>query len=218
MLCGAKLPRQRPGHQATKDVTHCKARTPPVGFVSATMRPSRSASATSLGTFAAASLSAACPRSSAVVSFSMTNMRCSFVHPDGPAAAPRRALRKLISKSALQTWAGAADIGSTLGWMGTCASGGRRTGSRSAWSVSAVAGAKGGAVRALAAADISPRCASAEARSARRRMSLSEPTCGDSGARTASRTGWAGWAAATLSRSNCVQLPSQNKRSRRLNS
>ena len=149
-----------------------------------------------------------------MASSSMSTRRCSLVHPDGPAAAPRRALRKLASRRSLQTWAGGTDGGSRPGSRGTCAADGRRAGSRSAWSISGVAGASRGAVRAFAAAEISPRCASAEARSAPRRMSASEPASG--GARFGSRAGRTCWAAFALSRSSCVHWPSQNKRSRRL--
>ena len=44
-----------------------------------------------------------------MASSSMSTRRCSLVHPDGPAAAPRRALRKLASRRSLQTWAGGTD-------------------------------------------------------------------------------------------------------------
>ena len=56
------------------------------------------------GPFAPSSLSAACPDSSAAVSSSSKTLRCSLVHPDGPAPATRRDLRKLFNTSALQNF------------------------------------------------------------------------------------------------------------------
>ena len=80
--CAKRVNCLRPGKQAPKEVAHDHQRN---------HAAQSHASATSLGIFAPASLSAACPRSSAVVSPSMRTLRYSFVHPDRPAAAPRRA-------------------------------------------------------------------------------------------------------------------------------
>ena len=202
---------QRPGDEAAKDVTHHQpSQTACRLGQSNHAAPNRSASATSWGTFAPASESAACPRSTTMASSSMSTRRCSLVHPDGPAAAPRRALRKLASRRSLQTWAGGTDRGSRLGSRGTCAADGRRAGSRSAWSVSGMAGASGGAVRAFGCrGNLSEMC--------ERGGSVSPATdvglrASFGGARFGSRAGRTCWAAFALSRSSCVHWPSQNKR------
>ena len=80
------------------------ARTPPVGFVSATMRPRRNARTKSCGTAPCASLAAAEARSSVACSLSRRTRRCSLVQPEGPAAAPRRARRKLSRAVAVRRW------------------------------------------------------------------------------------------------------------------
>ena len=91
--CCAKVRATR--RRKTSPIT--SARTPPVGFVSATMRPRRNALTNSGGTAPCASLAAAKARSSVVCSSSRKTRRCSLVQPEGPAAAPRRARCKLSS-------------------------------------------------------------------------------------------------------------------------
>ena len=102
-----------------------------------TMRPNRSESATSWALRPRpSSLSAACPDSSAAVSSSSKTLRCSLVHPDGPAPATRRDLRKLFNTSALQNFTNMSwnnRVGPKFGRSSTCASGGRRTGPALSW-------------------------------------------------------------------------------------
>ena len=145
-----------------------KARARPLGLRSATMRPKRRASSTDSGTVAVASRLAARWRSSQSPSSSKRSRRCSLVVPDGPAAEPRRAPRRQpTNKGSVRDrgWGGACCRTASL--KGTCWTCGRRAGSRNSAKVSCVPGARGSAVRARLAADSSPKCASAEARSAR---------------------------------------------------
>ena len=94
--------------------------------------------------------------------------RCSLVVPEGPAAEPRRALRKHRRKSCKGSGHGSAGTcRRTLSGKGAYGTGGRRSGSRSSASVSRVPAAKGWAVRACPAADSSPMWTRAAARRAR---------------------------------------------------
>ena len=73
-------------------------------------------------------------------SSSSRTRRCSIVQPDGPAAAPRRARRRLTSSRRGQIAMTGEERGSSGG-----------SGSRSAASVSDVAGANGEAIKAVKA-------------------------------------------------------------------
>ena len=89
--------------------------------------------------------------------------------PDGPAAEPRRAVRKLASSSVSGRGHGSAATWlSTSGLSGTTGVWGRRRGSRSSANVAAFPSASGSAVRARLAAESSPMRTSALARAARR--------------------------------------------------
>ena len=93
--------------------------------------------------------------------------------PDGPAAEPRRAVRKLASSSVSGRGHGSAGTWlSTSGLSGTTGVWGRRRGSRSSASVAAFPSASGSAVSARLAAESSPRRTSALARAARRSTSV----------------------------------------------
>ena len=73
--------------------------TPPSGFWSAVSRPSLMASRMVCGTCPTESKLATCVSSSDATSLSKTGKRWSDVMPDGPAAAPRRALLKQTRNS-----------------------------------------------------------------------------------------------------------------------
>ena len=144
-----------------------RPRTPPSGFRRATSRPSRTAAWMLSGSWARASCCAARKRRRASASESRRLRKCSAVAPDGPAAAPRRAWRRLARNFSSDRISSGGACVRSAGGRGRAGSGGRRAGSRSCAKVAGVPGARGSAVRARAAADSSPRCARAAARSAR---------------------------------------------------
>ena len=89
--------------------------------------------------------------------------------PEGPAAEPRRAERRLASSNVSDMGHGPATWLSTAGLSGTTGVWGRRLGSRSSASVASLPSA----VRARLAAESSPRWTSAAARAVRRSESSS---------------------------------------------
>ena len=127
-----------------------------------------------------------------------------------------RARRALATSLAGLSSTGAAWLWRSRGSTGTCGSGGRRSGSRNALSVSRVVGASGSAVNALAAAESSPRWANAPARSARRRRSSSSSSPCVVVARPCVRGGCCAAEAASLSRSS--HCPARKTFSRRRSS
>ena len=131
------------------------------------MRPKRRPAATCSGITARAKHCAALHKGSQQSSSSSSTLTCSHVAPDGPAAAPLRALSKLVLNFAASTASGAGAWKSSQGGKGTRRLWGRLAGCHNSATVSSVAGAKGAASNAELAADNSPRCASAAARSAR---------------------------------------------------
>ena len=87
--------------------------------------------------------------------------------PEGPAAAPRRARRRLAKNLVSERTRSGDCCCKSSEERGRAGKGGLRTGSRSWARVAGVPGARGSAVRARAADESSPRCARAAARSAR---------------------------------------------------
>ena len=143
------------------------------------MRPKRKPAATCSGLSARAKHCAALHKSSQQSSSSSSTLKCSHMAPDGPAAAPLRALSKLVLNFAASTASGAgAWKSATQDGKGTWRLWGRLAGSRNSAAVSSVAGAKGAASKAELAADNPPRCASAAARSARLWASFSALSTG----------------------------------------
>ena len=130
-----------------------------------------------------------------------------MVAPEGPAAAPRRAVRKFTTSFA---WLRCKAGGTMASGKGTWLVGGRLAGSARAASVAALAGARGGAVRAELAAESSPSCAKAAARSAR--------VCISSRAFFRLVCGFVPLAAAAASSKSCWWWPAARVATRRCNS
>ena len=144
-------------------------RMPPLGLVSATIRPNPMACAMFGGTRACAKCWHTSTKRAVVASSSKTSRSVSAVRPDGPGAAPFLERRRAVSN----LWAGSCRGCSGTNWSmlackGVYGSVGLRVGSRSCANVAAVPGAKGLAVSACRAAESSPWCTKCLARYARR--------------------------------------------------